>query len=55
MAAKRQYWCRACGCVRAFWFAPMVLCRHNVPDSAHQAREFELLPAWHPLSGGSDV
>jgi hypothetical protein len=50
MAEKKRYWCPSCGCVREFWSAPLVDCRHNVSDSAVAPRPFELIPASHPLA-----
>lgn len=50
MPEKRRYWCPSCGCVRAFWSAPLADCRHNVPDSAVAPAPFVPIPAWHPLA-----
>jgi hypothetical protein len=52
MAEKKGYWCPSCGCVREFYSAPLVDCRHNVPDADTPPRAFELLPSWHPLGRG---
>lgn len=50
MPEKKRFWCPSCGCVRDFWQAPLVDCRHNVPHSAVPPRAFELIPSVHPLS-----
>jgi hypothetical protein len=49
---KKRYWCPSCGCVRDFWIAPLIDCRHGVPDDPlYEPTPFVPLPAHHPLAG----